>query len=153
VLRAIQERSGLIGQFVISLIGIAWTLATSMVVPVLVSKNVGPVEAIKESAQLLKRTWGENLIGNGGVGVFFGMITVSVMLVGMIVTVACATNAAMPLVVLFGSLTVLAVIGISLIHSAIAGIYSAALYRYATDGKAPAGFDGRALREAFRIKA
>ena len=153
VLRAIQERSGFIGRIVIGLIGVAWTLATSMVVPVLVSKDVGPMEAIKESAQLLKRTWGENLIGNGGVGLAFGFITLAVMLVGMALTMISATNGVVPLAILFGCMTVVAVIGVSLIHAALSGIYSAALYRYATEGQAPAGFDGSAMREAFRIKA
>ncbi|HRQ35997.1 MAG TPA: DUF6159 family protein, partial [Chiayiivirga sp.] len=63
VLRAIQERAGWIGNIVVGLLGVAWTVASFMVVPVLVSRNIGPVDAIKESALLLKNTWGENLIG------------------------------------------------------------------------------------------
>jgi hypothetical protein len=39
------------------------------------------------------------------------------------------------------------------VQSALAGIYSAALYRYATEGQAPAGFDSDALQGAFRVKA
>ena len=48
---------------------------------------------------------------------------------------------------------VLAVVLLALAHSALSGIYSAMLYRYATAGDAPAGFDGALLRDAFAQKA
>jgi hypothetical protein len=153
VLRAIEQRAGFIGRIVIGMIGVAWTLATSMVVPVLVSEDVGPVEAIKQSAELLKSTWGENLIGNGGVGVVFGLMTFAVLLVGAGLTIFSASSNVMPLAILFGCATVIAVLGLSLVQAALSGIYSAALYRYASTGEVPAGFDGDALQQAFKIKA
>ena len=153
VLRSLEQRAGFIGRIVIGLIGAAWTVATFMVVPVLVSSDVGPVEAIKESASMLKNTWGENLIGNGGIGFVFGLVTLAVMLVGGGLTMVSATNGMVPVAVVLGGITVLAVLAIALVQSALAGIYSAALYRYATDGQAPAGFDGDVLQNAFRIKA
>jgi len=52
LLRALEERVGWIGQIVVRLVGVAWTLATFLVVPVLVVRDVGPVEAVKESAAL-----------------------------------------------------------------------------------------------------
>lgn len=153
LLRALEQRAGFIARIVIGMIGVAWTVATFMVVPVLVMRDVGPIEAVKESALLLKHTWGENLIGNGGIGVAFGLITFAVMLVGGGLTLFGAVNGMASVAVILGALTVLAVLGLALVHSALAGIYSAALYRYASDGQAPAGFDGTALQEAFRLKA
>src|SRR5271166_218438 len=52
VLQAIEERSGWLGRIVASLLGTTWTLATYFVVPVLAANDVGPIEAVKESAQL-----------------------------------------------------------------------------------------------------
>jgi hypothetical protein len=152
ILRALEERAGFIGRIVIGLIGAAWSIATFMVVPVLVAQDIGPIDAVKESAGLLKRTWGENLIGNGGIGVAFGLITLAVMLVGIVLTVMSAANHLVPLAIVFGAATVLAVLMLALVQAALAGIYSAALYRYATVGQAPAGFDGAALQDAFRLK-
>ena len=57
----------------VKLIGVAWTLATFLVVPVLVTRDVGPIDAVKESAGLLRETWGENLIGNVGLGLVFAV--------------------------------------------------------------------------------
>ncbi len=152
VLRAIEERAGFIDRMVVGMIGVAWTAATFMVVPVLVARDVGPLEAVKESALLLKRTWGENLIGNGGIGLVFGLIMFAVMLVGVALAGASAVNGQVPVAITLGVLTALLVLGLTLVQSALAGIYSAALYRYATDGRAPAGFDGAALQQAFRLK-
>ncbi|HEV2606572.1 MAG TPA: DUF6159 family protein [Xanthomonadaceae bacterium] len=152
ILRAMEERAGFIGRIVVGMIGVAWTLATFMVVPILVERDVGPIDAVKESALLLKNTWGENLIGNGGIGVVFGLITFAVILVGGGLTGVSAANNMLPVAITLGAVTVLAVLGLSLVQSALAGIYSAALYRYATDGQAPAGFDGAVLQEAFRLK-
>src|SRR5690606_11314536 len=41
VLRAIQERSGLIGRWIAGLFGLAWTVATFLVVPILVDREIG----------------------------------------------------------------------------------------------------------------
>ena len=152
ILRAIEERAGFVGRIVIGLIGAAWSVATFMVVPVLVAQDVGPIEAVKESAGLLKRTWGENLIGNGGIGVAFGLIMFGVMLVGIALTVFSAVNHLGALVIVFGVATILAVMLLALVQAALSGIYSAALYRYATVGQAPAGFDAAVLQESFRLK-
>ena len=58
LLRMVQERLSLIGRFVVGLIGLAWTVATFLVVPVLASRDVGPVDAVRHSVELLKRSWG-----------------------------------------------------------------------------------------------
>ncbi len=153
VLRAMEQRAGFLGRIVIGLIGAAWTVATAMVVPVLVTRDVGPIDAIKESVELLRRNWGENLIGNGGIGVVFGLLTFAVMALGLILFFVCTAHGLVALGFMFGGLTILATIGLSLVQAALAGIYSAALYRFATTGQAPTGFDGGAMQEAFRIKA
>jgi hypothetical protein len=153
ILRALEERAGFLGRIVIGLIGAAWAVATAMVVPILVTKDVSPVEAIKESADLLRRTWGENLIGNGGIGLVFGLITFAVVAVGMILAMASGTNGLPSLAIVFGCATLVAVLGLALVQSALTGIYSAALYRYASTGQAPSGFEGGALQQAFRIKS
>src|SRR5271165_5531982 len=74
VLQAIEERSGWLGRIVASLLGTTWTLATYFVVPVLAANDVGPIEAVKESARLFTRTWGEMALGVAGMGLTFAML-------------------------------------------------------------------------------
>lgn len=135
LLQALRDRGGIVGMIASWLGNIAWNLATFLVVPVLVVENVGPVDAIKRSASLLKRTWGEQIVGNFSIGLIFGLITIAAVIVigGPFILLAAASGSALFIVVAV-AITVLVIMGINLVSSALQGIYVAALYRYATEG-------------------
>lgn len=150
VLKLLGERAGVVGKIIINLVGMAWTLATFLVVPVLVARDVGPMDAVRESVQLLKRTWGENVVGNLGIGAAFGLITALVVVLAMGLTFGAALVGGAALAITAGALGLLAIALVAVVQAALSGIYSAALYRYAVDGQAPAGFGGGELAQAFR---
>jgi hypothetical protein len=152
ILRIIQERVGFIGKIVVALIGASWTIATFMVVPVLVDRDVGPFEAIKESAALLRETWGENVIGQAGIGLAFGIIMMGVMVFSVFLIIVAAMSHSMVIIGMAVILVVLALSFTALVQAALAGIYSAALYQYAAHGKAPELFDESVLKGAFAAK-
>jgi hypothetical protein len=152
VLRAIQERVGIIGKIVVGLIGIGWSLATYLVVPVLAARDVGPIEAVKESAQLLKRTWGENVIGQVGIGLAFGFIMMAVIFGGIAVVAMAAFTKSIAVIAMAVVVVLLAIGATALIQSALAGIYAAALYRYATTGEESEGFTADTMKLAFAPK-
>lgn len=153
VLRAIQERVGFLGRFITGLIGAGWTIATFLVVPVLIARDTGAIASVKESAGMFKRTWGENVAGQAGMGLAFGIIQMGLIMGGIVAAVGVAVVFEKPmlavpvLVLLF-----FAVLGTLLIHSALTGIYSAVLYRYASNGEAAPGFDNGVLGTAFLPK-
>jgi len=152
ILRWLSERGGMLGRIVVSLIGFAWNIATYLVVPVLVVEEVGPVEAIKRSAGLLRKTWGEQLVGNFGLGAVFGLITFGLILL-MIPLIMVA--AALENFVLIIGVIVLFVMGfvlLGLVNSALSGIYAAAVYNYAANGKTGDFFDPALIKNAFRSK-
>jgi hypothetical protein len=152
ILRTIQERAGFLGRFITGLFGILWNVATFLVVPVLVARDVGPVQSIKDSASLLKRTWGENVVGQVGLGLAFSVIQIAIIFGGAaVIGVAVALNfplLAIPLALLI----IVGVLATILFHSALSGIYSAVLYRYASNGDSTIGFDSSALTSAFLPK-
>lgn len=152
ILRAIQDRVPAIGKFIVGLIGAAWTVATFMVVPVLVHKDIGPLDAVKESALLLKQTWGENLIGQAGVGLIFVLAHVGwwLLCAGLIVLAAGAQGAG--LVIFMVVVGIVGTLILALLQAALSGIYSAALYRYATGHQNSAEFSGDLLSNAFAVK-
>lgn len=152
LIRALEERSEWLGSLVVRLLGAAWTVSTFLVVPVLVAQNVGPIDAIKESFSLLRRSWGENLIGSVGLGFAFGLLTLAVILIGAGLVVAAALTAGATAAIIVGVLVVFAVIALAVTQAALAGIYQAALYRFAVGGRAPVGFEAAALQGAFRNK-
>ncbi|NDK38994.1 hypothetical protein DT603_09095 [Pseudoxanthomonas gei] len=151
-LQALKSRdNNFIVRLVGSGLGVAWTLATFMVVPVLVSRNIGPVDALKQSVALLKRTWGENAIGNVGIGAAFGLITFAVMLVGAGLAFL-AWQASPMLAIAVAVVFVIGVLLLGIYQAALSGIYSAALYRYAVSHETPAAFQGMQLESAFQPK-
>jgi len=149
ILRAISERAGFIGKLVVGLVGLAWNLATYLVVPVLVVENVGPIDAVKRSAAHLRKTWGEQIAGNLGMGLVFGLITFATV-VGCMVLAAVAAAVDQPaLAVGVLVVMVLALVGIALVSSALSGVYAAAVYRYAADGDTGQFFSVAMVKETF----
>ncbi|HEU4485549.1 MAG TPA: DUF6159 family protein [Povalibacter sp.] len=152
ILRVIEERAGFIGRWIAGLLGVAFTVATFLTVPLLVSREIGPLEAVKESASMLKKTWGENVIGNGGMGLVFFLCYLVVAMVGMTLVFLVANTGNAALIVAALAVTVIALMALALVQSALQGVYSAALYRYAASGDAGDAFPGALLNEAFRRK-
>jgi hypothetical protein len=150
VLRFISERSGILGRFVVGAVGMAWSLATYLAVPVLVTEDIGPLDAVEESAALFKRTWGEQVVGHFGMGWAGALIAIAWVLLSFsfIVLASHLTAAVM------AAAWVVAVSGLVLLalaSSALKGVYTAALYRYASTGEA-GFFEPAVMSGAFRPK-
>jgi hypothetical protein len=152
ILRAIAQRGGVIGRIVTGLFGLAWSIATFLVVPVLAIENVGPIDAIKRSTNLLKRTWGEQIAGNLGIGAVFGLMALGLILIGGAAIVLAVSIESWALAIFIGCVAALAFVLLGLVHSALNGIYTAAVYQYATEGKTSALFSQQLVESAFRVK-
>jgi hypothetical protein len=70
ILKIIQQRSGIVGKIITGLIGVVWSIATFFVLPVIAYENVGPIDAVKRSSQLMKEKWGESLTSRFSFGLF-----------------------------------------------------------------------------------
>jgi hypothetical protein len=70
ILRIIQDRVGFLGKIITGLIGVAWSIATFFVVPVIAYENLGPLAAFRRSATMMKDKWGESI----GATFSFGII-------------------------------------------------------------------------------
>lgn len=91
---------------------------------------------------------GENLIGTAGIWIGFGIVSFLYVVISIVIVITAAQaspnlTAGLAILFAFG----LALIGI--VKSAISAIYTAALYCYATDGEAPAGFESQQMNLAF----
>jgi uncharacterized membrane protein len=153
LLRALEERVGWLGRIVVAVIGIAWTLTTFLVVPVLVARDLGPVEAVKESARMLRETWGENLVGNIGMGLIFLLAFVALFLVSGALVYLGITLRLPVLVAVVAGLAVIGFLLLATLQATLQGVYSAALYRYAAgDANRAVGFGPELMAQAFRSK-
>lgn len=149
ILQAIEEKVGWVGKIVVGLIGVVWTVATFLVVPVLVAQKVGPLQALKESARLLRQTWGENLIGAAGLGLAFGIGYLVLALVMLPLMFAGARYLGGEVFAVLLGVFILSALAMGVLHATLQGVYSAALYRFATAGQPGFGFDARQVQQAF----
>ena len=143
ILQILEDRLGWIGQIVIGLIGFAWSLATFFVVPVIAYEDVGPIEALKRSGNLMKEKWGESIGANFSFGVFF--------IVGYIIIAISAILTFSIHPILGVVATVLSALFLHTVVAAAKTVFIAATYNHMTDK--PAGrFDNGALDTLFIVK-
>lgn len=152
ILRMIEERAGFVGRWIVGLLGIAFTVATFLTVPILVSRGNGPVDAVRESAVLLKKSWGENIAGNVGLGLAFTIAYLLLFGLAFAIGFVVLQLGNQTLVGILIAAAVLIVIALALTHAALQGIYSAALYRYASEGHVGGEFSNAMLQDAFKPK-
>jgi hypothetical protein len=136
LLKMMEERMSWIGRLVVRLIGVAWTLASYFVVPVLAAEDLGPVEALKRSAHVFRETWGEKVVG----GFSFGLIFTLLALPGIALPLLGAALLGPAGMVVGGVVMMLYWLLLSVVSAATEGIFTAALYRYATTKEVAAGF-------------
>ncbi len=152
LLAIIRDKGGVAGRIVAFIGDIAWTLATFFVVPVLATHNIGPIDALKESGRLFKRTWGEQVVGNAGIGLFAFIIGLPLVLVAVVVAGLGFATGSVPVIVLAVIIAVL-LIGLAIaIGSTLSSIYRTVLYRWATNGDVAEGFPREAVTAAFARK-
>ncbi len=144
VLRAVRERAGFLGAIATSIVGLAWELVTFLTVPVIVLEDRGPIDGVKRSAELFRRTWGENVAAQVG----FGLLGIVAILPAIVVVFVAGSLGTVGLVVgLAVALTYAAVVMVVL--SALNAVFQAVLYRYAASGEVPTAFGGTGLDRSF----
>jgi hypothetical protein len=149
VLRAIGERSGIIGKLAVALVGGVWSLLTIFVVPILVIEDRGVTDAIRGSITLFRRTWGESVVGVVSIGVIFAAIA----MVAVIPVVAMALFGGLAGFALALTLFIILVVVLGIISSAMNGIFVTALYHYAQTGAVPPFFGKGVIEQAFVSRA
>lgn len=148
ILRSINSReNGPVARTLGRIAGVAWTLATAFVVPLLVTRDLGPIDALRESAGLIRRTWGEQLAGTFGLTAVFGVAATVWMVPWALLTFAAIEAGLVAVAVLSGVALVggLAIVGV--VQAAMTSVWQAALFRYAERGQV-AWFDGQLLANA-----
>ncbi|HEX5146058.1 MAG TPA: DUF6159 family protein [Conexibacter sp.] len=139
----------IVATIVTSLTGAAWAIATFFVLPILALEGLGPKDAFKRSAHVIRERWGEGLIGAGSIGgLVFLCAMLPAILVGAIgVGIAGSAPAAGAALI---AIAVIVFVAAAIVSSTLSVIFRVALFRFATDGRVVGGFDSTALDNAFR---
>lgn len=147
ILRAIEQRSGLLGRIAMSIVGMAWAVTTFLVIPVIIIENSGAVTSTKRSVELFRHTWGENLSAQVGFGLL-GFLAFLPILGVVFLGAAIGTLLGFVLI----ALGVVAGIVLITVLSALGAVFQTALYHYAVGTELSAELNSTMLRDSFAPK-
>jgi Family of unknown function (DUF6159) len=144
----LEEYLSWFGTVLGTLVELAWGVSIYFVAPVLAAEGVGPFGAVKRSAAMIKKQWGQ-MVGSE-ISVFWRLWPLHLF------GAAClAMLVAMPLPELklaAGCGLVVYFIVSSALNSLMSGIVCTNLYRFAATGTTPTGANHAAYETAFRSK-
>lgn len=151
----LERRVNIVGQWVLRLIGIAWSVAAVFVIPAMVreEKKSNPVFFLKSSAGILRKTWGESLIGYAGIqlgGLIFLALSVVFFVAGVAVGMLLGSLAVL---IVAGAIWAILLLAFAYLVSIANQVYRGALYIYATEGVVPGSFEREQMDMAWRIEA
>ena len=145
-IRAIQERLGLLGKILGFLAGTAWAVVTFLVLPIIIIEELEPLDAAKRSAELLRKSWGENLAGHVGFGVInlmVGALVIGFMILGVLVHPGT--------IILTLPFALFVLIASFIVISALSTVFQTALYRHAV-ALPVNGFEPGLMNDAFTYR-
>jgi len=148
LLAMVEERLGKIGRLITSVFEIGWALAGFLVIPIFVIEKKGPIEALKDSAKLLKKTWGENLISGVGFGVVSLILVIPAVIIMILITSMAGPGFGVPMIITM----VFYFVVVSMLVSVLKTIFQVALYQYTRTNQVPDGFDETDLLSAIESK-
>lgn len=150
LVNGLRDRGGSAGRILGAIGAAAWGFVTFFVVPVLALEGIGPLAAMKRSAQLVRRKWGEQATGNvaiGGFATLGSILGAIVFALGIVLVVSGATaNIAIGAVlVVVGALVTIVT---SVVAGAMRGVFGVALYHFGVDDEARGPFERSELATA-----
>jgi hypothetical protein len=147
--RNVKGLGGVALSIVRSMLGAAWTVLTLFVVPAMVYRDLGPIDAIRSSSETLQQTWGESLVRHYGMGFaqFLFMALGVVGFIGVFLTIGAGLPVAvtLALAVLVGAY----MLGVLLVFNVANAVFNTALYHYASTRQVPAGYTQEVMSGAF----
>jgi hypothetical protein len=145
VLQLVAEKLKLGGRILALLGGVSWAAATSLIFPVLLYEDRDVLESVGRSASLIKKRWGEGVVGFGSAGVALAIMIVPLLITGGVIAVFS----------LAAGITVIVAgyVGLIVLGGTIGQVFSAALYRFAADGVVTAPFGREQLENQYQSRA
>ena len=148
LLQMLQRRLGFIGRVILQGIGLMWSLATFFIAPVLAAQDMGPMQAVYQSAHIFRKTWGEEVVG----AFSFQLIFFVLALPGALPPLMGVHRFGQAGLFVGLAIAVIYWLLLGVVSSAARGIFVAVLYRYAVDGSVAPGFNRSDVAEAWHPK-
>jgi hypothetical protein len=154
IIKTIEQRLEIVGRLLARFIGLAWSIASVFVIPIIVREEQGanPLNLLKKSAGILKRTWGEALIGYAGLAFANSLIMIGsvVLLMGALFASIALNN--YWLIAITGVLWLFTLFAWAYLTSVASQVYKGALYLYAAEGVVAEPYSQEMLDMAWKFK-
>ena len=147
LLKMVERRSGFIGRLIVKVVGVAWSVATFLVVPILVAEKKWPLDAVRESVQLLRKTWGDNLLAGLGFGLLYFLWAIPGLFAFLVGFGMIASHPMIALIIMVLAILYFPLLG--LVLSTMSTIFDVVLYRFAQHGALASGFSRDLLETSF----
>jgi hypothetical protein len=146
LIRSLERGRGVVGiatRILAAFLTVAWTALTFFVLPVIVFEELSLREAITRSREIVKRSWGEGVIGVAALSALFNLAGLAVFVLFVLLALAHA-------IVLAIIFLVIALVALNLLAAVASPIFVVVLYNFATAGEVALGFDRELVDAAFR---
>ncbi len=153
IIKLIEERMQIIGSIIGKIVGLAWSVAAVFVIPVIVreERNANPFTMIRKSAGVLKRTWGEALIGYAGLSIAnMAVMLGSLVWLGGAIAVSVATHTFFFIPIAVGA-WLIALFVWGYVAGVASNVYRGALYLYAAEGVVAEPYNREMLDMAWKF--
>jgi len=149
IIRKIEDNVGIVGRWIMALIGFSWSIASVFAIPVIIreQQQSNPVSYLKSSAALIKQTWGEGLAGVASISIvvfLLYLLTVPFSVLLMITMPYLAVHIMI--------LTGIIIFCLGYLAMVVRDIFLCGLYVYASEGVAPSAFDPELLEQGWKVK-
>jgi Family of unknown function (DUF6159) len=144
LLEQLAARVPFAGRVVTWLAGMAWSLGTLFVLPILAINGCSAGDCVRRSADLVKQRWGEGITGSLFIGAWSVVLVLPLAIVVGVISGASHSRTAPWLIFLA------AMVLIGSVTWAATRVFSVALYRYATGAENATPFAEADLEQPFR---
>lgn len=144
IINSIENSSDSVGKIFSAFLGLSWTVISFLVLPILIVEGHGPVTSLKLSAEMLKNSWGEQLIGHFSFGLIFAVLSFPIFL---IIFLGLQYGGAAAIV---GIITgVLLILGMGVVQWSLQSIFMGAMYLFVREEKIPPSYSLSQISNAF----
>ena len=145
LINSLENSSDTVGKIFSSILGLSWTVISFLVLPILIIENKGPITSLKLSTEMLKNSWGEQLIGHFSFGLIFALLNIPVVLL-IILGLQMGQAAAYASLVI----GIFIMISLGVVQWSLQSIFMGALYLYVREDNVPASYSLSQLENAVR---
>jgi hypothetical protein len=131
---------------------VAWSVVSFFVLPLIILRGMGPIEAVKRSFAMIRSTWGMQIAGGVRLGFLVAILGIlpgiAAIVGGVFLMIGDKAVAGVPL----AAIGVIVVVVAQVLISALRAVFAVALFHYADGGQAVGPYSAAELQHSVRLR-